>query len=805
MALAFHFYKQLNAMDCGPTCIRMVAKEYGRHYNADTLRHIAGYNKAGVSLLGISETAEKIGFRTRGVKLTFKQLKDAPLPAILHWNQNHFIVLLSFSRKGMKAKIADPGKGIIPYTKDEFLNHWLSSENENSEPTGVALLLEPTPAFYNEEGEKERKLSWKLVMQYLLQSKWQIGQVFVALVVASLIQLIFPFLTQSIVDTGINTQNLQFVVVVLIAQLMLTFSKTFVDFVRSRLLLRISNILNLQILSDFWIKITKLPLSYFDSHHTGDTLQRISDNRQIQNFLTGSALNTLFSVFNFVVYAMVLVIYNVELFFIFMVGSLFYFAWIRFFLKIRRKINYQTFYLSAKENTATLQLIQGMQEIRLNNAERQKRWEWENIQAQVFKLNFKNLNYNQWQQAGATLINNVQDIAITFIVAKLVIDGQLTLGAMLAVQYIIGQLSGPVNQWVGFVQTAQDAKISMERLNEIHQMDDEERVSHNASQGGHLMRILPENKSIVINNLSFTYPGAGNDPVLQNIHLEIPQGKVIAIVGASGSGKTTLLKLLLKVYQQYEGEIRIGGSQTPSNAESEQRVRPNSNRRRKTEDGIASAQEIFHDIEFAGVPRNDVESAPYQDVNSTTSNDSRRSGIRFETISPSYWRRQCGAVMQDGFIFNDTIAANIAVGEESIDYNTLLESCETANILSFIETLPNGFNTILGSEGVGLSQGQKQRLLIARAVYKNPEYLFFDEATNSLDANNEKEIVENLGRFFTGKTVIVVAHRLSTVKNADKIVVLHNGEIAEEGTHEELTFSQGRYYELVKNQLELGV
>jgi ATP-binding cassette subfamily B protein len=454
--MPFTFYKQLNAMDCGPTCIRMVAKHYGRRYNADTLRKIAGYNKQGVSLLGISETAEKIGFRTRGVKLTFEQLKGATLPAILHWNQNHFVVLLSLSgrRGSRRVRLADPAKGIIIYTKDDFKNHWLSSENENNEPVGVALLLEPTPNFYNEEGEKEQKLSWRLVWQYLLQSKWQIGQVFVALIVASLIQLIFPFLTQSIVDTGINAQNLQFVVVVLMAQLMLIFSKTFVDFIRSRLLLRISNILNLQILSDFWIKITKLPLSYFDSHHTGDTLQRINDNRQIQNFLTGSALNTLFSIFNFLVYAIVLMIYNVMLFFIFLIGSIIYFAWIRFFLKIRRKINYQTFYLSAKENTATLQLVQGMQEIRLNNAERQKRWEWENIQASVFKLNFKNLNYNQWQQAGATLINNVQDIAITFIVAKLVIDGQLTLGAMLAVQYIIGQLSGPVNQWVGFVQSA---------------------------------------------------------------------------------------------------------------------------------------------------------------------------------------------------------------------------------------------------------------------------------------------------------------------------------------------------------------
>jgi ATP-binding cassette, subfamily B, bacterial len=740
----FSFYKQLNAMDCGPTCLRMVAKHYGKHYYADTLRKKAGFSKAGVSLLGISETAEKIGFRSRGVQLSLHQLKEASLPSIVHWNQNHFVVLVSISKN--KVKIADPAKGMVTYTIKEFSNHWISSQSENNEETGIALLIEPTPSFYEQDGEKEHKLSWKLVMQYLTQSKWQITQVFAALLVTSLIQLIFPFLTQSIVDTGINGQNLQFIVVILIAQLMLTFSKTIVDFIRSRLLLRISNILNLQILSDFWIKLTRLPISYFDVHHTGDTLQRIGDHRQIQNFLTGTALNTLFSVFNFFVYAIVLVIYNVELFFVFCIGSIIYFMWIQFFLKIRRKINYQTFHLSAKENNATLQLIQGMQEIRLNNAEKQKRWDWENIQAAVFKLNFKNLNYNQWQQAGATLINNVQDIAITFIVAKLVIDGQLTLGAMLAVQYIIGQLSGPVNQWVGFVQSAQDAKISMERLNEIHQLDEEE-----DPQKTYITQ-LPENQSIFIKNLSFTYPGAGNEPVLKDINLYIPEGKVTAIVGVSGSGKTTLLKLLLKIYQQYQGEIRIGVNEEALN-----------NHHKK-----------------------------------------RKDGVRFENIDHHLWRQMCGAVMQDGFIFNDTIARNIAVGQENIQYSRLLQSCETANILAYIESLPNGFYTQLGSEGVGLSQGQKQRLLIARAVYKDPDYLFFDEATNSLDANNEKEIVENLDKFFRGKTVIVVAHRLSTVKNADKIVVLENGEIVEEGTHEYLSNTGGKYYELVKNQLELG-
>jgi len=737
---AFSFYRQLNAMDCGPTCLRMIAKYYGKHYHADRLRQMAGFSKQGVSLLGISDTAEKIGFRTRGVKITFEQLLVAPHPSILHWDQNHFVVLLPFSRWRKKINIADPSKGMISYTNQEFLAHWISSKNENDQNTGVALLLEPTPIFYAQEGQKEQALSWSLILQYLRTAKWQLVQVFLALLITSLLQLIFPFLTQSIVDTGINTQNLQYVVIVLIAQLMLTFSQTIVNFIRSRLLLRISNILNLQILSDFWIKLTQLPISYFDIHHTGDTLQRIGDHRNIQGFLTGSALSTLFSVFNFVVYAVVLVIYSVELFFVFCFGSILYFVWVQLFLKFRRKINYQTFHLSAKENNTTLQLIQGMQEIRLNNAEKQKRWEWENIQANVFKLNFKSLNYSQIQEAGATFINQVQGIAISFIVAKLVNDGKLTLGTMLAVQYIIGQLSVPIQQWVGFVQNLQDAKISMERLNEIHQLDNE------AIAEKSYINQLPDNKSILLNNLSFTYPGAGNEPVIENIHLCIPENKVTAIVGTSGSGKTTLIKLLLKVYEQYDGEIRIGANKNKSHT---------------------------------------------------------KDGVKFSFIGHQYWRSICGAVLQDGYIFNDTIARNIAVAADDIDYTRLIKSCQIANIHSFIEALPNGYYTKLGAEGTGVSQGQKQRILIARAVYKNPAYLFFDEATNALDANNEKAIVENLETLFKGKTVVVVAHRLSTVKNADKIVVLESGKIAEEGTHDELTKLRGKYYELVKNQLEL--
>lgn len=716
-------------MDCGPTCLRMVAKFYGKHYRADTLRKMAGFNKEGVSLLGISETAEQLGFRTRSAQINFDKLLRAPLPAILHWSRNHFVVLVSLSKN--KAVIADPGRGLITYNKEEFLRYWISNKKQDVGEAGAVLLLEPTPIFFDTGDEKEHKLRWSLVTQYLLQSKRQLVLVFISLIISSLLQLILPFLTKGMVDVGINTRNLQFITVVLIAQLTLTFSNTIIGFIRSRLQLHISNNTNISILSDFLIKLTRLPVSYYENHQTGDTMQRIDDNRQIQNFLTGQTMATLFSVFNFIVYSTILIFFSLQLFLVFAAGNLLYFGWIQLFMGYRRKLNYQSFEISGKANNATIQLIQGMQEIRLNNAEQMKRWEWENIQVNVFKLNFKSLNLEQFQTAGGIFINQGKDIFISFLVAKLVVSGQLTFGTMLAIQYIIGQLSGPVSQFIGLSQSIQDAKISMERLNEVHGLEDEEPIDK------HFIANLPLQRDIRFDNLSFSYPGAGNDPVLENISLTIPEGKMTAIVGVSGSGKTTLLKLLLKIYSDYRGEIKVG----------------------KT---------------------------------------------NFTNISPSYWRGKCGSVLQDGFIFNDTIEKNIAVGFEEVDYDRLLKSCHIANVLSFVETLANGFNTILGASGVGISQGQKQRLLIARAIYKEPEFLFFDEATNSLDANNEKAIVENLAEFFKGRTVIVVAHRLSTVRNADKIVVLHNGKIAEEGTHVELTLLRGKYFELVKNQLELG-
>lgn len=729
----FPFYKQLNAMDCGPACLRMVARFHGKHYNTDTLRQFAGYSREGVSLLGISEAAEKIGFRTRGVQISFDQLvRDAPTPAILHWDHHHYIVFIDeYGWRKKKVKIADPDKGIVTYSKDEFLRGWITRKGVNGNYVGTALLFEPTPEFFQQAGDKEEKLPWGWVFQYLRRSRWLITQVFIALLVSSLFQLILPFLTQSIVDAGISARNQQFIAVVLVAQLVLLASRSLVDFIRGQLLLRISAHINLSILSDFWMKLFRLPVSYFDTRYAGDTLQRIDDHSVIQSFLTGTALNTVFSVFNFIVFAGVLAYYNTTIFFVFLSGSILYFLWIIFFLRVRRKINYQNFHLNSKGATMTLELIQGMHEIKLNGAERMKRWEWENIQATLFRLGFRSLNYNQIQQAGALLIDQGKDLFISFLAAKMVIDGQLTLGMMLAMQYIIGQLNGPVQQFISLMQTGQDAKISMERLNEVRSLQDEE--DRHATYISH----LASDRSIHVSGLSFAYPGSPDALVFDRISFDIPQGKVTAIVGVSGSGKTTLLKLLLKFYHQYGGDIRVGES-------------------------------------------------------------------NFRYLSAQFWRSQCGAVLQDGFLFGDTIVSNIALGDENPDPLRLIKACRMANILPFVESLPNGFNTRLGADGVGVSQGQRQRILIARAVYKDPQYLFFDEATNALDANNERAIVENLQTFFEGRTVVVVAHRLSTVKNADKIIVLEKGRIVEEGNHETLVRLKGKYFELVKNQLELG-
>jgi len=716
-------------MDCGPTCLRMIAKHYGKNFSLQRLREISGINREGVSLLGISEAAEKIGFRTMGSRLTIDQLAELDLPAILHWNQNHFVVLYKI-KKG-KYYIADPGKGLMEFTLAELKLRWLSANGADGLMFGIALILSPTPVFNNQEADKAEGLNWSYLLRYLYRYKQLVIQLFVGLGVGSLLQLIIPFLTQSIVDVGINTRNLNFIYIILIAQTMLFLGRMSVDFIRSWILLHISTRINISILTDFLIKLMKLPMSFFDTKMTGDIMQRMNDQKRIESFLTGPTLNIIFSLFNLVVFTVVLAYYNVNIFFIFLLSSVLYSLWVVAFLKKRRELDFKRFDISSKNQSSVVQLISGMQEIKLNNCEQQKRWEWEHLQAGLFKYSIKSLSLGQVQQAGAFFINEGKNILITFLVAKAVIDGQLTLGGMMAIQYIVGQVNSPIEQLLGFIQQLQDAKISLERLNEIHQMDDEEPVDQT------FLNELPNLKTINLHQVSFTYPGAGNEPVLKGVDLNIPEGKTTAIVGMSGSGKTTILKLLLRFYTPQKGEIKVGPTY-------------------------------------------------------------------IDQIGYRYWRGQCGIVMQDGFIFSDTIAKNIAVADEFPNMAKLQHAIKVANVGDLIDGLPLGLNTKIGAEGNGISQGQKQRILIARAVYKDPEYIFFDEATNALDANNESVIMNNLESFFKGKTVVVVAHRLSTVKNADNIVVLDKGIIIEQGSHIELTKLRGEYYKLVKNQLELG-
>lgn len=728
--MRFPFYHQLDAMDCGPACLRMIARYYGKHISLQTLRTRSEIGKEGVSLLGLFDAAESLGFRATGTRITYQQLwQTAQLPCVVLMDQAHFVVVTS-KVSASHIVIADPAKGVVKLSRQVFEERWFNNRIGN-EPTGVALLLSPTADFHVLPNEKKKTVGWQRLYNYLWNYKQFLLQLVLSLLVSSLLQLIFPFLTQSIVDTGINTENLHFIYIILLAQLMLLVGRTLVEFIRSRLLLYISSHINISILSDFWIKLLKLPLSFFDTRQTGDILQRIGDHHRIERFLTGNTLNVLFSVFNLLVFSVVLLFYNLTVFSLFTGGSILYFLWIRIFLRYRRQLDFQRFGAGAKENSATMQLIHGMQEIKLNGAGRLFRWEWESLQAVLFRLGFKGLSLSQLQQTGALFFNEGKNILITFFVAKAVLQGELTLGAMLAVQYIIGQLNSPVEQLVGFVQQAQDARISLERLNEIHELEEEVPADSVAAQH------LPPVRSITIKNLSFTYTGAGNEPVLKNINLHIPEGKVTALVGASGSGKTTLVKLLLRFYDHYKGEIRVG------------------------------------DTDLRG-------------------------------IHTGYWHSQCASVMQEGYIFSESIARNIAVNEERPDKTRLEDAARAANILNFVENLPLGFNTKIGAEGNGISAGQRQRVLIARAIYRNPQYLFLDEATNALDANNEKEIMIHLQRFFQNRTVVVVAHRLSTVKNADNIIVLKDGEVAEEGTHEQLSRQKGYYFELVRNQLELG-
>lgn len=722
---------QRDVTDCGAACLKMIAEFYGKRYDLQFLRDACHISEKGVSLLGVSDAAESIGFRAKGVRLNWEQLRDeAHLPCIVHWNQRHFIVVYEITkRKGHgNVLVADPAEGLLKYRTEDFLKSWIE---DNEQMCGIALLLDPTPKFYSENGDVGERFGFGFVIGYLRPYKAFIIQILLAMFVASLISLMLPFITQAIVDKGIGTGNIHFVVALLLAQLFLTLGGMANGFVRSWLMLHITSRVSISLISDFLCKLMRLPMTFFNGRTVGDIMQRTGDYVRIQNFLTSSLLSIAIASVSLLVYSVIMAGYDGRILLIFVIGTAFYVGWILTFMRRRRKLDYMRFQQASANQNTMVQIVGGMQDIKLNGCEKQMRWDWERIQARLFKIKVKNLSLGQAQEMGSTFIDQTKNILISFVAAKSVIDGTMTLGMMMALQYILGQMNAPVSQFIAFAQAAQDASISLDRLGEVQKMKDEE------PDGEERIHVIPKNSDLEFKGVSFQYDGPGSAKVLDGINLLIPSGKVTAIVGASGSGKTTMMKMMLGFYAPVDGMLSLGG-------------------------------------------------------------------VPLEKYSERKWRAVCGTVMQDGYIFSDTIAANIAISDDVPDMCQVRAAADMARISEWIEALPLGYSTRIGADGHGLSSGQRQRLLIARAVYKNARFLFFDEATNSLDANNEKVIMENLDKLFVGKTVVVVAHRLSTVRNADNIVVLDKGRIAEMGTHCELVTKKGKYYELVSNQLELG-
>lgn len=726
----FPYIRQHDNMQCGAACIGMICRHYGSKISLSDISSICSATNEGVSLLGMANSAKTIGFDALPCKVKIGSLLNYDSPCIIHWNHNHFVVLYKIKKNTFY--IADPGKGLYKCSITDFIQHWAENKSD-AEPSGFALFLKPNENFLDFSRNFEKintHHSFRFLFKYLALYKKHLIQILLGLILGCILQLILPFLTQSVVDIGIKHNDIHFIWLILLGELMIVIGKTATDFIRRWLLLHISMRINISLVSDFFIKLLKLPMSFFDTKLMGDLLQRINDHSRIQTFLTNQVLGVIFTFMSFTIFGIVLLIYNELIFIIFMTGSVVYGLWITIFLNKRKILDYELFEQQATNQNKTYQFITSMQEIKLQDCEKRRRWEWEDTQADLFCVQLKSLKLQQTQEAGCIFINEVKNIVITVLAATAVINGQMTLGAMLAVQYIIGQLNSPVEQFMSFIYSLQDVKISLERINEIHDGNDEETSENQISK-------FNDDKFITLNNVDFKYDPHALKKTLTDISFDIPEGKVTAIVGASGSGKTTLIKLMLGYYPVTSGSISIAG----------------------------------------------------RNINE---------------YNLKWWRRHCGVVMQDGVIFSESIARNIAVDDGDIDIERLEKAARIANIHNYIMGLPLKYNTQIGRDGVGLSQGQKQRILIARAVYKNPDFIFLDEATNALDAKNERAIVENLDEFYKGRTVVIVAHRLSTVKNADQIIVLDSGRVVESGNHTTLIEKKGAYYNLVKNQLELG-
>jgi ATP-binding cassette, subfamily B, bacterial len=716
-------YKQIDLMDCGPTCLKMVAASYGKDFPIERLRQIAGINKDGVNILGIAEGAKSLGFDTDVVEATLEELKgNVPMPFIAYWNTRHFVVVYKIEKD--KVTFADPAVGLSTCNIADFEKRW-AKQNAKS---GIVLLLEPTTSFFELETSTKSKIKFIHFLKYFLENKRLIFQLVLVMLVGNVIQLSIPYLTKSVVDIGIKTKDIHFLYLILLSQLMVTVGRTVIEFVKSWITLGIQASINLKMLSDFIFKLLRLPISFYEKKMVGDIMQRLTDFNRIESFITQQSLGIIFSVFNLIVLSTIIIQYDVWVYAVYIIGSLLYAVWVWMFLKIRRELDFKSFDISATGSTNFIQLLQGIYDVKLANAERKMQWDWEKIQVKSVLINMKSMSVNQIQELGGTFINETKNILAIFLTAKSVIDGNMTLGSMLAIQQIIGQLNAPIQQLIGLSQSLQDAKISLERLNEVYELEPE---NHNSST----LDYVPEG-DIIFKNVAFTYPGAGNLAVFNNLNLTIKRNKTTAIVGMSGSGKTTLIKLLLGFYEADSGEISLGKEPLLS-------------------------------------------------------------------ISKATWRQTCGSVLQDGYIFSDTVLQNISLGHENPTIEKVKEAAQLANIDNFIETLPQKYFSIIGSEGNSLSQGQRQRILIARAIYKNPKILLFDEATSALDSENEAIITQNLDKFLAGRTSVIVAHRMSTIQNADNIIVLDKGEIVEMGNHQDLKSLKGKYYELIKNQLEI--
>ena len=713
--------------DSAIKCLRTVARHHGKILSLQDLRGKDKAMRGQSTLRSIAEMAEGFGFRARCVRMSYAALiKGTPLPCIIKWNGHGFVVLTTVVQNQLAIGV---DKETVTVSSHEFRKNWL----HDGETEGEVLLLETTPEFFNHPGEAEEQHSGSLAWLYGYLKKYPrlVRQLAIGILIGTVLKLIPPFLTQSIVDVGINNNNIDFIYLILMAQLMLMVGRNALEATRGWLLLHVSTRVSISLLTDFIAKIMRLPMAFFTEKSLGDVMQRIEDQKRIETFLSTQLPTILFAGVNLIIYTAIFALYDKLIFCIFIGSALLYIGWINLFMRKRRDLDALRFEMAAQERDKLVQIVQGMPDIKLANAEMPKRWNWELLRAKLFKQHTRTLLLSQTQQIGGLVINESKNILITFLSAKAVLDGHLSVGAMLAVQQMLGQTNSPIEQLVLYMQQWQDARMSMERLNEIHKMDDEETGEH------HKLTQLPADRNLVLRNVSFKYPNA-TGKTLRQIRLFIPQGKTTAIIGSSGSGKTTLLKLLLKYHEPTSGEMLLGSTD-------------------------------------------------------------------LRNISNHAWRSQCGVVNQEGFVFTDTFLQNIAMGAEEIDFERVQQAARVANLHEYIESLPLGYHTLIGSEGCGMSQGQKQRLLIARAVYKNPEYLFLDEGTSALDTQNQHIIMQNLREYFQGRTMVVVAHRLSTIRHADQIVVIEQGSIVEKGTHEELIALEGRYFELVSNQLEMAL